>query len=116
MGRPSPRLVPPPTISSGRSRATASATMSRSSAASLGSNGVIGDSEARQVRERDLAAADMQLAHLGTAMQGRKHLAGVEQRLVVERAFDALLLAQIDLVEHHGHQIALLDPDTVLAG
>src|SRR5271154_4088738 len=92
-GRPSPRLVPPPTISSGRSRAAASATMSRSSAASLGSNRVIAGSEARQVRERQLAAADMQLAHLGAAMQGREHLAGIEQRLVVERAFDTFLLA-----------------------
>src|SRR5271163_818259 len=115
-GRPRPRLVPPPTISSGRSRATASATMSRSSAASRGSNVVMAGSEARQVRKRDLAAADMELAHLGAAMQGREYLAGIEQRLVVERTFDALLLAQIDIVEHHRHEVALLDPDAVLAG
>ena len=34
----------------------------------------------------------------------------------VERAFQALLLVQIRLVEHHRHQVALLDAHAVLAG
>src|SRR3546814_2146453 len=36
--------------------------------------------------------------------------------LGVERAFDALLLRKILLAEHLGHQVALLDADTVFAG
>ena len=46
----------------------------------------------------------------------REHLAGIEQALVVEGAFDALLLVEIDLGKHHRHQIALFDADAVLAG
>ena len=49
-------------------------------------------------------------------MLRRKHLARIEQTLVVERAFHALLLGQIDFVEHLRHQVALLDSDAVLAG
>ena len=46
----------------------------------------------------------------------RKHLAGIEQALGVEGAFQPLLLVEIDLGEHHRHQVALLDADAVLAG
>jgi hypothetical protein len=49
-------------------------------------------------------------------MERRKHLAGIEQTLFVERAFDALLVLEIDLGEHHRHQVPLLDPDAMLAG
>jgi len=45
-----------------------------------------------------------------------KYLAGIEQALLVERAFEALLVGQIDLGKHGRHQIALLDSDPVLAG
>ena len=49
-------------------------------------------------------------------MQGREHLAGVEQALVVEGAFQPQLLGEIDLVEHGRHQVALLDAHAMLAG
>ena len=62
------------------------------------------------------AGMDMHAAELGAAMQCRKHLAGIEQALVVERAFEPLLLIEIDLGKHHRHQIALLDADAMLAG
>ena len=39
----------------------------------------------------------MHAAKLGAAMQRRKHLAGIEQTLRVESAFDTLLLIEIDL-------------------
>ena len=58
----------------------------------------------------------MHAAELGAAVQRRKHLAGIEQALVVEGAFDALLLIEIDLGKHHRHQVALFDADAVLAG
>ena len=49
-------------------------------------------------------------------MEVRKNLAGIEQALLVEGALHALLLGKIDLGEHGGHEIALLDADAVLAG
>ena len=55
-------------------------------------------------------------AELGAAVQRREHLAGIEQALVVEGAFEPLLLVEIDLGEHRRHQVALLDADAVLAG
>ena len=58
----------------------------------------------------------MHAAKFGAAMQGRKHLARVEQALGVERAFQPLLLVEIDLGKHLGHQVALLDADTMFAG
>lgn len=47
------------------------------------------------------------------AVEGGEHLAGIEQALVVERAFHARL-GEVDLVEHGVHKVALLHP--VLAG
>src|SRR3954451_12705984 len=58
----------------------------------------------------------MDAAEFGAAMQGRKHFSGIEQALRVEGAFQPLLLVEIDLREHLAHEIALLDPDAVLAG
>ncbi len=55
-------------------------------------------------------------AEFGAAVQGRKHLAGVEQALRIEGAFQALLLVEIDLGKHFRHQVALLDADAMLAG
>lgn len=59
---------------------------------------------------------DVHAAELGAAVQGRKHLSGIEQALRVEGAFQTLLLVEVDLAEHFRHQIALLDADAVLAG
>src|SRR3954452_20135892 len=57
----------------------------------------------------------MHAAELGAAVQGRKHLSGIEQALCIEGAFQALLLVEVDLTEHLRHQIALLDTDPLLA-
>src|SRR6185295_12796611 len=67
-------------------------------------------------RKRNLAGMHMQAAEFGAAMQLGKHLAGVEQALRIEGALQPLLLIEIGLGEHHGHQIAFLDADAVLAG
>ena len=58
----------------------------------------------------------MHAAEFGTAMQGRKHLAGVEQPLRIEGAFDPLLLIEVDLAEHLRHQVALFDTNAMLTG
>src|SRR5579862_10071441 len=58
---------------------------------------------------------DMQMAELGAAMQLGELLAGVEQPIGIEGAFDAQLLIEIRFVEHRSHEIALLDADAVLA-
>src|SRR5580704_18399549 len=73
-------------------------------------------SKPRKFRKSELAAVDMHAAKLGAAVQRRKHLAGVEQALGVERAFQPLLLVEVDLAEHFRHQVALLDADAMLAG
>src|SRR5262249_40893074 len=49
-------------------------------------------SEPRKVRERDPARVHVHAAELGAAVQRRKHLAGIEQALLVEGAFEPLLL------------------------
>src|SRR5258708_25732014 len=59
---------------------------------------------------------DVDAAELGAAMELREDLAGIEQPVGVEGAFEAQLLVEIDLVEHDRHEIALLDADAVLAG
>ena len=51
---------------------------------------------------------DMQMPKLGAAVQLWKHLAGIEQALRVEGAFEPLLLVEIGFVEHDRHQVALL--------
>src|ERR1700720_4229681 len=65
---------------------------------------------------RQPAAMDMDAAELGAAMELREDLAGIEQPVGVEGAFEAQLLIEIDLVEHDRHEVALLDADAVLAG
>src|SRR5260221_2586046 len=59
---------------------------------------------------------DMDAAELGAAMELREDLAGIEEPVGVEGAFKALLLIEIDRVEHDRHEVALLDADAVLAG
>src|SRR5579883_3458274 len=138
-GRPRPRLVPPATSSSGSSAASAAAIASRNSLKSAGVKQAIGDRvsppapssnralscgngkeeaglEARQIGVRLAAGVHVQATELGAAIQLREHLAGVEQPVRIEGAFEALLLVEIGLGEHDAHQIALLDPDPVLAG
>src|SRR6478672_957670 len=74
------------------------------------------NSKPRNIGERQLAAGNVHAAQFGAAVQLWEHLVGVEQALLVEGAFDALLRVQVDFREHHRHQIALLDADAVLAG
>ena len=103
IGRPRPRLVPPPTSSSGCSSATAQATTSQPSFALAGENtatAAASRSEPRQVGEPDLPAMDVHPAEFGAAVQLREHLARVEQPLRVEGAFEPLLLGEVGLVEH----------------
>ena len=59
---------------------------------------------------------DMHATQFGAAVQGWKYLAGIEQALRVEGAFQPLLLVEIDLAEHFRHQVALLDADAMFAG
>src|SRR5271170_1696231 len=73
-------------------------------------------SEPWNIGKRHAAAADMHAAEFGAVMECREHLAGIEQSLLVEGAFDALLMLHVDLGEHHRHQVPLLDPDAMLAG
>src|SRR5437879_13043636 len=73
-------------------------------------------SKPRKFGESELAAMDVYATQFCAAMQGRKYLAGIEQALRVEGAFQTLLLVEVDLAEHFRHQIALLDADAVLAG
>ena len=47
-------------------------------------------------REAQLATVDMHAAQFGAAMQRRKDLAGIEQALGVEGAFQPLLLLEVD--------------------
>src|ERR1700733_12093803 len=72
-------------------------------------------SKPRDIGKRHPPGMHVHAAELGAAVQGREYLAGIEQALVVEGAFDALLLIEVDFREHHRHQIALLDADAVLA-
>ncbi len=58
----------------------------------------------------------MHAGKLGAAVQGREHLARIEQTLLVEGTFEPLLLREVDLREHRRHQVALLHPHPVLAG
>src|SRR3954469_13795066 len=63
----------------------------------------------------EFAAMHVHAAEFGAAVKGRKHLARVEQALCVERAFQPLLLVQIDLAEHLRHQVPLFDSDAVFS-
>jgi len=58
---------------------------------------------------------DMQSAKLGATVQLRKDFARIEQTVRIKRAFQALLVGQITLIEHGAHQVTLFDPDPVLA-
>jgi hypothetical protein len=68
------------------------------------------------VREGQIPFVNVHLSEFRTAPQRGKHFAGVQSVIGIERAFHPLLLFEIDLVEHRGHEIALLDADAMLAG
>src|SRR5687768_11775640 len=95
-GRPQPRFVPPPMISSGVSSAKAPCTAARTSSAHVGESvSLTGASEPRQIGEARLSAVDVDAAQLGAAVQRREDLAGIEQRVGIEHALHPLLLRQI---------------------
>src|SRR5262249_42299683 len=73
-------------------------------------------SEPRQLGMAERAAMDMDAPQFGAAVELREDLAGIEEAVGVEGAFQALLLRQIDLIEHRAHEITLLDAHSVLAG
>src|SRR5258708_26235966 len=54
-------------------------------------------SKPRNIRERNAPAAHMHVTEFGAPGQRRENLAGVEQALVVKRAFQAMLLVEIEL-------------------
>src|SRR5690625_4129147 len=135
-GAPQPRLLPWPRISRGCFAPTAQATAScscsgvwgfRISVIRLAScTGAWGrqlhafapshPSESRDVGEGQLAAMDVHAAQFGAAVQLREDLARVQQVVRVERALHPLLLLEVDLVEHGGHEVALFHPYPVFAG
>src|SRR5262249_26470395 len=73
-------------------------------------------SEPRQIGKARGAGMDMDAAQLSAAMKLREDLAGIEQPVRVEGAFEAELMVEVDLVEHRRHEVALFDADAMLAG
>src|SRR5215468_8500628 len=73
-------------------------------------------SKPRNIRKWKLSTAHVHAAQFGAPGQRRENLAGIEQPLVVEGAFEALLLVKIGLREHHRHEVALFGPNAVFAG
>src|SRR3546814_8468286 len=101
-GRPRRRLVPRDSTASGISSAAAQRTASSTWGAVAGFriSGMSGTiSEPRDLRERHLPLPDVHPPQLGTAVQPGEHLAGVEQAVAVEGAFEALLLLQVGRAE-----------------
>src|SRR5664279_3123205 len=104
-------------ISSGCSLASAErTTCSTSTASRTFKVSTLACSKPRKFGESQLATMDVHPAKLGATMQGWKYLAGIKQALRVERAFQPLLLVEVDLAEHLRHQVALLDADAMFAG
>jgi hypothetical protein len=68
----------------------------------------------REVGEGELAAVDVHAAELGTTVQLGKNFSRIQDLGRVEGAFDALLLVQVVLVEHHQNQVALSTPTPYL--
>src|SRR5579859_4742781 len=113
-GRPMVRLLPAPTSSSGALRSSADITASTSAAGVVGCIRFMG-SEPRQVGETQRPVMNMDPAQFRAAAKLREDLAGIEQLLRVEGAFEPHLVVEIGLGEHGRHQVALLDPDAMLA-
>src|SRR6266699_4440461 len=116
-GRPIARFEPCPTISTVLPSASAHGTAASTSLASRGwTVSAIAGSEPRNIRKRYPPGVHVHAPELGAAVQRRKHLARVEQTLVVEGAFEPLLLLEVSLGEHGRHQVALFHAHPVLAG
>ena len=62
-----------------------------------------------------LIVVDMHAAQFGASVELGKHLARIEQVLLVEGAFDPLLLLQVRLREHFRHQVALFHTNSMFA-
>src|SRR5262249_57470325 len=75
----------------------------------------IAGSEPRNIRKRYPPRVHVHAPELGAAVQRRKYLARIEQALVVEGAFEPLLLLEVSLREHGRHQVALFHAHPVLA-
>src|SRR5690606_141215 len=73
-------------------------------------------SEPRNVREGQLTAVDVHAAQFGTAVKLGKDLSRVQQMLGIEGALYPLLLLQVGLVEHRGHEVTLLHAHPMFAG
>ncbi len=58
----------------------------------------------------------MHAAKLGAVVQLRKHLARIEQVLVIECTFDPLLLFEVGFIEHHRHEITFFNTNPVFTG
>src|SRR5712691_2104394 len=111
------RFVPCPTTSSALPSASAHCTAASTSLPSRDfRTSAMTASKPRNIRERHAARVHVQASELGAAVQGRKHLARIEQALVVERAFEPLLLIEIGRREHRRHQVAFLHAHAMLAG
>src|SRR4051794_33139687 len=116
MGWPISRFEPCPMISSGCSLAIAARTASSTSFASRTLRvSTPSCSKPREFGESELAGMDMHAAEFGAAMKRRKHFAGVQQALRVERTFEPLLLVEIDIAKHLRHQVALFDAHAMFA-
>src|SRR5579883_1275298 len=74
-----------------------------------------GTSEAGQVGMRNPPAMHAQPPKLGTAVQCRHGLAGVEQAALIERALDGMEDLELAPAELHAHLLDLLHADAMLA-
>src|SRR5215469_13020557 len=73
-------------------------------------------SKSRQVGKCGPSCMHMHASEFRAAVQRRKHLAGIEQALVVEGAFEPLLLIEIGFREHRRHKVPFFTPTPVSAG
>src|SRR5690349_15157002 len=74
------------------------------------------ESETGQLRMGELAVVDVHLPELRAARQRGDPLAGIEQRLRIERRLDAEKARELRLSKLHAHLRQLLDAHAVLAG
>src|SRR5262245_65831804 len=110
-GPPIARFEPCPTISTVLPSASAHCTAASTSLASRGRTvSAIAGSEPRNIRKCHPPGVHVHAPKLDAAVQRRKHLARIEQALVVEGAFEPLLLLEVGLGGHDREQSALWTP------
>jgi hypothetical protein len=63
-----------------------------------------------------LAFMNMQPAKLGTTMQMREHLAGIQEMPGIKRTFQPLLLFQVIFGELDCHQVTLFNTNAMFTG